>query len=171
MKRPRGIPSHPQSAPGSATLPAINPASVAVVRGGVDVFGARWNEDHGCRRNRAHQNARDPAGRDGCSDLPANFVTVLAAHERVLQAPWIPERDQKQQIVEAIAVVADRLGNTPSVCRTCYTSSRQNSMLTSMARSPISLRAAQRASIAGNSHFQWMRVWYCISCNPASVQH
>ncbi len=46
--------------------------------------------------------------------------TVLAACE--LRAAGVPESERagRRQVVEAIATVARRLGNTPAVCRRCY---------------------------------------------------
>jgi DNA topoisomerase-1 len=46
--------------------------------------------------------------------------TVLAAHALRRLPPAETERERRQQVVQVIKEVADRLGNTPTVCRKCY---------------------------------------------------
>ena len=46
--------------------------------------------------------------------------TVLAACALRECGPWTSQREAKKRIVQAIEVVAKRLGNTRAVCRACY---------------------------------------------------
>lgn len=46
--------------------------------------------------------------------------TVLAASQLRARPPAANPREAKQQLTQAIAAVAERLGNTPTICRKCY---------------------------------------------------
>jgi DNA topoisomerase-1 len=53
-------------------------------------------------------------------DFRTWFGTVLAARELLACEPAETERERKHQIVLAVDAVAERLGNTPAICRRCY---------------------------------------------------
>lgn len=46
--------------------------------------------------------------------------TMLAARSLVDVGPFENETEARRNIVEAVAAVAERLGNTPTICRNCY---------------------------------------------------
>ena len=46
--------------------------------------------------------------------------TMLAARSLVDVGPFETETEARRNIVEAVAAVAERLGNTPTICRNCY---------------------------------------------------
>jgi DNA topoisomerase-1 len=53
-------------------------------------------------------------------DFRTWFGTVLAAHELLNCEPGKTERERTHQVVRAVEAVAERLGNTPAICRRCY---------------------------------------------------
>ena len=64
---------------------------------------------------------REAAGADvTAKDFRTWAGTVLAACALREAGPAAGEREARRQVVEAIAAVAGRLGNTPAVCRRCY---------------------------------------------------
>lgn len=61
------------------------------------------------------------SGRDfTAKDFRTWYGTVLAAHQLLHAEPAETERERKERVVRAIETVAERLGNTPAVCRRCY---------------------------------------------------
>ena len=46
--------------------------------------------------------------------------SLLAASALAGQGPWKNETEARQQVVQAVRFVAERLGNTVAVCRKCY---------------------------------------------------
>jgi DNA topoisomerase-1 len=64
---------------------------------------------------------REAAGAEfTAKDFRTWFGTVLAARELLAAAPAETDRERKQCIVRAVEAVAERLGNTPAICRRCY---------------------------------------------------
>jgi DNA topoisomerase-1 len=64
---------------------------------------------------------REAAGDDfSAKDFRTWAGTILAAQQLRNEQPGSSERKTKSVLVQAVQAVAQQLGNTPTVCRTCY---------------------------------------------------
>ena len=90
---------------------------------GQDLF--QYTDEAGTRQplgsDDVNEYIREAAGGDfSTKDFRTWAGTVLAACALHASGPFESEREARRQVVEAIAGVSRRLGNTPAVCRRCY---------------------------------------------------
>lgn len=90
---------------------------------GYELF--QYIDEHGERQDVTSDDVnaylREITGQDfTAKDFRTWAGTVLAAMALQEAAPWQKESEAKRNVVRAIEHVAERLGNTPSICRKCY---------------------------------------------------
>jgi len=99
-----------------------------VVRGCQDLPGQRLfqyvddgGESHAVESTDVNEYIREISGDDfSAKDFRTWEGTVACALLLVDRSPIESEAERKRQVAEAMKIVAARLGNTPTVCRTCY---------------------------------------------------
>ena len=84
----------------------------------------QWIDERGRLRAIEADDVNEYLRRVAGADVSAKDVrtwagTVLAAHALRALGP-AERRDEKRKVVAAIKTAAERLGNTPAVCRSCY---------------------------------------------------
>ena len=89
------------------------------------VIAAHGLDEHGERQDVTSDDVnaylREITGQEfTAKDFRTWAGTVLAAMALQETAPWQKESEAKKNVVRAIEQVAERLGNTPSICRKCY---------------------------------------------------
>lgn len=63
---------------------------------------------------------REASGADFTAKHYRTWAASVAALAALRQRPWEDEKQAARTVVEVVREVAQRLGNTPAVCRSCY---------------------------------------------------
>jgi DNA topoisomerase-1 len=102
-------------------------AVARIIRGCRDIPGQelfQWIDESGQRRRvdsaDVNEYLREASGGDfTAKDFRTWFATVEALELLKRSAPGT-DRETRRQVVDAVATVARKLGNTPAICRKCY---------------------------------------------------
>jgi len=104
-----------------------DPALARIVQRCQDIPGQelfQWVDENGERRgvssSDVNEYLREASGSDFTAKDFRTWFATIEAMKLLAACPHIPLREAKRHVKAAIASVAQRLGNTPAICRKCY---------------------------------------------------